>query len=81
MRETLPRRVENYVTEGGDDVFQTWLNGLEETRAQVLVDKTITKIRLGNLSDHKGIGEGVQEIRLDDGPGYRIYFAEHGNRL
>lgn len=46
-----------------------------------MIDKTIGKIRLGNLGDHKSVGEGVQEIRLNFGPGYRIYFAEHGKTL
>ena len=81
MRVVTPRTVENYVTQSGVDVFQAWLDGLKDTRAQILVDKTIAKIRLGNLGDHKSIGEGVQEIRLDYGPGYRLYFAEHGNTL
>jgi putative addiction module killer protein len=81
MREIVPRKVENYVTENGDDVFQAWMSGLKDLRARVLVDKTIAKIRLGNFGDHKGVGEGVQEIRLDHGPGYRIYYAEHGNTL
>jgi putative addiction module killer protein len=45
------------------------------------VDKAIAKVRLGNLGKHKSVGEGVQEIVLDYGPGYRIYFAEHGETL
>jgi len=81
MREAIPRKVETYVTQDGEDVFQAWLDGLTDSRARILIDKTIAKVRLGNLGDHKSVGEGVQEIRLDHGPGYRIYFAEHGNTL
>jgi putative addiction module killer protein len=78
MQEAVPRRVQTYVTRDGKDVFQGWLDGLADRRAKVLVDKTVAKIRLGNLGHHKSVGEGVQEILLDYGPGYRIYFGEHG---
>jgi len=52
-----------------------------DQRARLLIDKTIAKIRLGNLGQHKSVGEGVREIVLDYGPGYRIYFGEHGAAL
>jgi len=78
MREAVPRKVETYLTRDGKDVFQEWLDGLADQRAKVLIDKTVAKVRLGNLGQHKSVGEGVQEIVLDYGPGYRIYFAEHG---
>ncbi|TAK01195.1 type II toxin-antitoxin system RelE/ParE family toxin [bacterium] len=81
MREAVPRKVETYVTRDGKEVFQEWLNGLADQRASVLIDKTIAKVRLGNLGQHKSVGEGVQEIVLDYGPGYRIYFGEHGATL
>jgi putative addiction module killer protein len=78
MREVVPRTVETYVTRDGKDVFQKWLDGLADLRAKALIDKTVAKMRLGNLGQHKSVGEGVQEIILDYGPGYRIYFAELG---
>ena len=81
MREATLRKVETYVTGDGRDVFQEWLNELADQRARVLIDKTIAKVRLGNLGQHKSVGEGVQEIVLDYGPGYRIYFGEHGTTL
>ncbi len=62
-------------------MFQEWLEGLSDQRTKVLLDKTIAKVRLGNLGDHKSVGEGVQELRLDHGPGYRIYIGEHGSVL
>ena len=59
MQEAVPRTVETYVTRGGKDVFQGWLDGLADRRAKALVDKTVAKIRLGNLGHHKSVGEGV----------------------
>ena len=78
MPEATARKVEVYVTRDGEDLFQEWLDGLADQRARVLIDKTIAKVRLGNLGRHKSVGEDVQKIVLDYGPGYRIYFAEHG---
>src|SRR5216684_4827762 len=81
MREAVPRKVETYVTSDGKDVFQEWLTGLGDQRTRVFIDKTVAKVRLGNLGQHKSVGEGVQEIVLDYGPGYRIYFGERGTTL
>ncbi len=81
MQQAVPRKVETYVTRDGKNVFQEWPNGLADRRARVLIEKTIAKVRLGNLGQHKSVGEGVQEIVLDYGPGYRIYFGEHGTNL
>ncbi len=81
MQAAVPRKVEDYVTRDGKDVFQGWLNGLADRQTRVLIDKTIAKVRLGNLGRHKSVGEGVQEIVLDYGPGYRVYFGEHGATL
>ncbi|MBI4526527.1 MAG: type II toxin-antitoxin system RelE/ParE family toxin [Deltaproteobacteria bacterium] len=81
MEEAIHKKVETYVTRGGKDVFQEWLDRLADRRARVLIDKTLAKVRLGNLGQHKTVGEGVQEIVLDYGPGYRIYLGEHGARL
>jgi putative addiction module killer protein len=81
MWEAVPRKVETYVTRDGEDVFQEWLDGVADQRAKALIDKTIAKVRLGNLGQHKSVDEGVEEIVLDYGPGYRIYFGEHGATL
>lgn len=81
MRAATPRKVETYVMGNGREVFQDWMNGLADQPAKVLIDKTIAKVRLGNLGQHKSVGDGVQEIVLDYGPGYRIYFGEHGMTL
>ena len=81
MIEATKRQVEVYTNPIGLEPFQLWLDELSDRRAQLLIDKTIAKIRLGNLGKHKSVGEGVQEIKLDYGAGFRLYFAEHGNAL
>ena len=81
MQQAVPKNVGTYVTREGKDVFQGWLDRLADRQARVLIDKTIAKVRLGNLGRHKSVGQGVQEIVLDYGPGYRIYFGEYGTTL
>ncbi len=41
----------------------------------------LKRVQLGNLGDHRGVGEGVYELRIDFGSGYRVYFGEDGKRL
>jgi putative addiction module killer protein len=41
----------------------------------------LERVEMGNLGDHRGVGEGVFELRIDLGPGYRVYFGEDGERL
>ena len=67
-------RVVRYVTKGGKDYFDEWLQDQDaETKARV--QTRIDRIELGNFGDHKGVGDGVFELRIDCGPGYRVYYG------
>lgn len=61
--------------------FQSWLDGLRDIRAQVSIARRIERIAAGNLGDVKSVGEGVSELRVDVGPGYRLYFVQRGGHL
>lgn len=61
--------------------FNAWLAGLRDGMARVLIADRIDRIAAGNLGDHKSLGNGVHELRLNHGPGYRLYFARHGQRV
>lgn len=67
-------RVAHYVTEDGRDYFDEWLR-CQDTETRARVQTRIDRIELGNFGDHKGVGEGVFELRLDFGPGYRVYYG------
>lgn len=70
-----------YQTETGKRPFDDWLKGLKDIKARARIRSRLDRVELGNYGDHKPVGEGVYELRLFFGPGYRVYFAEDGNTL
>ncbi len=71
------RRIEKYETANGLVPFDEWFDDLDES-VQARVDARIDRVALGNFGDCKSVGEGVFELRLSFGPGYRIYYALSG---
>lgn len=64
------------------DEFAKWLKKLRDNNAKARINLRIRRIVLtGNLGDFKSVGEGVSELRVDFGPGYRIYFSRRGNEI
>ncbi len=62
--------------------FETWLTGLRDRQAQARINARIRRrLSLGNLGDVKPVGSGVSELRIDYGPGYRVYYAQRGKAL
>ena len=79
--EVRPRELRRYVTDDGRVPLGEWMDGLRDTRGRAVIAKRLTRMALGNLGDHKGVGDGVKELRIDFGPGYRVYFAEHDTTI
>ncbi len=71
----------HYVSETGQDVLGEWLAGLADNRARAKVAVRIARLAVGNLGDCKSLREGVSELRIDWGPGYRVYFAMAGRTV
>lgn len=61
--------------------FATWLAGLRDDRARARILKRLDRARNGNLGDVAPVGEGVSEMRIFYGPGYRVYFIQRGSEL
>jgi putative addiction module killer protein len=61
--------------------FDGWLTGLRDERAKGRIVSRIERLAFGLTGDAKPIGEGVSELRIDYGPGYRVYFMRRGNEL
>jgi putative addiction module killer protein len=72
--------IRSFVDVDGRAPFQFWLDGLER-RAQAKIDVALYRLAQGNRSHVKGIGGGVAELKVDFGPGYRIYFGQDGEAL
>ncbi len=79
--DAIPQRVLVYETEDGKRPYIDWLEHLRDKKAQVRIAARIDRLELGNFGDSKSVGEGVNELRVDHGPGYRIYFGRDGNQL
>jgi putative addiction module killer protein len=61
--------------------FDRWLNGLRDARARVRIQARIDRLALGNAGDVKPVGEGLSELRIAYGPGYRVYYMQRGEVL
>ena len=61
--------------------FDTWLNGLREASARARILVRIDRLAAGNPGDHKSVGDGVMELRMTFGPGYRVYYMQRGELL
>lgn len=61
--------------------FEKWFDSLRDREAQARVIARIRRLSLGNPGDVKAAGSGISEMRVDYGPGYRVYYAQRGNAL
>jgi putative addiction module killer protein len=71
----------DYLTEDGRDPFAEWLADLADRNARARVLTRTQRMRAGAFGDCKPLREGVWELRIDHGPGYRVYYAQAGRRL
>lgn len=79
--DSQPKSVLVYRTREGRLPFDEWLRELRDTHAVARVLARIGRVRRGNLGDSKPVGEGVSELRVDYGPGYRVYLGQQGQTL
>ena len=63
------------------EVYARWFRRLRDRQARVRIDSRIRRLSLGNPGDIRPVGEGVSEIRINYGPGYRVYYIQRGETL
>jgi len=73
--------IEQYKTGNGKIPFQSWLKKLKDRLAWSKIMVRLDRIRMGNFGDSKSIGEGLSELKIDSGSGYRIYFGKTGKTV
>lgn len=63
------------------DTYSRWFSALRDRKARARIQIRIDRLQLGLFGDVKPVGEGVSELRIDYGPGYRVYFVQRGQEL
>lgn len=80
-RNSCSVQIHHYLTAAGTDPFQEWLDALKDVTGRVAILRRVDRLAAGNFGDHKFCQDGVWELRLDVGPGYRVYYAQAGKTL
>ena len=78
---TNPKRVIVYADESGREPFTEWLYGLRDIIGRKRILARVSRLQQGNYGDCEPVGEGVSELRMFFGPGYRVYFGEHQDNI
>ena len=81
MADAHPKEIELYVSPDGDCPFEDWLSKLRDMKARAKIRVRLDRLKLGNLGDCKSVGSGILELRVEYGPGYRVYFGQQGETL
>jgi len=77
----VEREIKKLELQNGFVPFEEWFDSLRDMRMQAAVDARLTRIRAGNFGDCKSVGGGVFELRISFGPGLRVYYGLHGQKI
>src|SRR5215471_9273305 len=81
MGEAQPQHLVMFTTRMGDVPVEEWLAALRDRQARARIRVRLDRLRLGNAGDAHPVGHGVWELRIDYGPGYRVYYAQSGRDI
>lgn len=70
-----------YETTSRSEPFTEWINGLKDQKARIAIRVRLGRMQLGNFGHCEAVGEGVSEMKIDLGPGYRVYFGMMGRTI
>jgi putative addiction module killer protein len=79
--ESIPREILLYETDDGSVPFSDWMDSIEGQPIYDIVMVRLDRVEKGSFGDHRPVGEGVSELRIDFGKGYRVYFGRIGNDI
>jgi len=78
MPEVQPKEIQRYIASDGKNPYDQWFYSLRDINAQAKIISRLNRIADGNLGDYRSVGEGVCELKINYGLGYRIYFGQIG---
>ena len=73
--------IKHYLNRHGQDLYQCWLDNLRDRMAQARITMRVNRIAAGAFGECRPVGDGVWELKIDYGPGYRVYYAQAGRSL
>ena len=76
MHDVHPREIQIYRTLNDRQPFIEWLESIRDANTRERIQARATRLKFGNFGDFKSVGNGIYELRLNFGPGYRIYFGQ-----
>jgi len=79
--EARERTLQEYITRMGHNPFGEWIRSLTDPPTRARIRTRLSRLRLGNFGDARSVGNGVYELRLDFGPGYRVYYGLVGDTV
>ena len=79
--EVTPKNLQIFRTKNGSQPFTEWIEELRDQRAKQKIMARLARVRSGNFGNVNTVGEGVHELKIDFGPGYRVYFGQHGTEI
>lgn len=79
--EIIQKTIKYYVHKLGNVPFKKWFHSLKDIKGQQVILSRLTRIERGNMGDCEPVGQGVNELRIHFGPGYRVYFGFDGKTV
>lgn len=73
--------IRHYLTASGRDPYQEWLDKLKDRTGRVAILRQVDRVTAGNFGDHQSLQEGVWELKIDVGPGYRVYYTRESTTI
>lgn len=77
----MPSEIRLLILPSGKCPFQEWMEGLRDLKAKAIIRTRIDRIALGNFGNCRDLKGGLWELKIDFGPGYRVYFGKSGNQI
>ena len=81
LMESRPRRIVKYIAETDRCPYDDWFESLKDKRTQAIIATRLNRVAQGNFGLCRKLSGGIQELKIDFGPGFRVYFAEDGDTL